>query len=132
MSASVPSDSDTQAPRPWLAAVLLAAAIAVVYGPAIQVPFIFDDTDSVLENTSIRALWPLYGTPESRGPLNPMPKSVLSGRPLVNLSLALNYACGKFHAPGYHAVNFVLHFFSSLLLLSIIRSTLRAAFCWKV
>jgi tetratricopeptide (TPR) repeat protein len=49
---------------------------------------------------------------------------VTSGRPLVNLSLALNYFFDGYDTLGYHAVNIVIHVLSSVLLYGVIRRTL--------
>jgi hypothetical protein len=92
-------DDEAAAPSPrwyngalgeWAAALLLGILIWVVYGRAIDAPFIFDDVNSIDSNDSIRRLWPLVGSADARGPLNPGEFSTTSGRPVVNLSLALN------------------------------------------
>jgi tetratricopeptide (TPR) repeat protein len=57
--------------------------------------------------------------------LNPPPYSSTSGRPLVNLSLALNYHFGQLDPVGYHAFNVVVHVLSALVLWAIVRRTLR-------
>ena len=49
---------------------------------------------SVTENNSIAALWPLVGLTEP-GPLNPPAELPVSGRPLVNLTFAVNYYFGE-------------------------------------
>src|SRR5947209_11047931 len=78
----------------WGVCVALALSMGLVYGRALDAPFIFDDSASVTENVSILSLWPLIGTTEHRGPFNPGPELPTSGRPLVNLSFALNYYFG--------------------------------------
>src|SRR5689334_4510266 len=81
-----------QRPRAWAVATLLALSIAVVYGPSVDVPFIFDDSDAIQKNLSIKSLTPLFGTAEHPGPLNPPRDTPVSGRPAANLTLAVNYA----------------------------------------
>jgi tetratricopeptide (TPR) repeat protein len=108
-----------------IAVVVLAIAIGAVYQRALRVPFIFDDVVGVKQNLSIVSLWPLVGTANNRGPLNPLPNLPTAGRPLVNLSFALNYAIGGDHPAGYHAVNIVIHFLAALLLWAIVNRTLR-------
>jgi hypothetical protein len=109
----------------WIAAALLVGSVWLVYGRSLDAPFLFDDDASVLTNTSIRALWPLVGSGERRGPLNPPIEIPTSARPLVNLSLAVNYHFGGVDPRGYHAVNIVLHLLCALLLWAIVRRTLR-------
>jgi protein O-mannosyl-transferase len=108
----------------WWAAASLAITIGVVYAPAASVPFIFDDDGAIVKNTSIRSLWPLVGTADYRGPLNPPRDNAVSGRPLVNLTLAINYAVGGLNPTGYHLASFAIHFCSSLLLFAIVRRAL--------
>jgi hypothetical protein len=73
-----------------LAGVGLVLAAGAAYYNSLGGPFVFDDVPAILENPSIRRLWPLGPVlaPELDGGLT------ISGRPLVNLSLALNHALG--------------------------------------
>ena len=112
-------------PPLWAVAAVLAISIALVYGRALDAPYVFDDHDTIARNTSIRSLWPLIGTEEHRGPLNPMRDLPTSARPLVNYSFALNYHFNGLNLVGYHVVNVVIHFLSALLLFAIVRRTLR-------
>ncbi len=48
----------------------------------------------------------------------------MAGRPVVNLSLALNHAGGGLDPRGYHAVNLILHIVSALALFGVVRRTL--------
>jgi protein O-mannosyl-transferase len=104
----------------WIG-VLLAALVGLIYGRAAHAPFVHDDNISVLHNPSIVRLWPLFGTADRPGPLNPPRDAVTSGRPLVNLSFALNYYFGGYDTAGYHIVNIVLHALSSIVLYGILR-----------
>jgi protein O-mannosyl-transferase len=111
-------------PRPWIVATVLALSIGIVYGRALNVPFIYDDHATIIENKSITNLRPLLGTSAEPGPLSPPPDLPTSGRPLVNLSFAINYAFGGLNPLGYHLVNIVIHFLASLLIWAIVRRTL--------
>lgn len=111
-------------PPAWAVVLLLAVVISAVYAPALKAPFIFDDNPAIEENKSIVSLWPLVGTADRPGPLNPRSDLPISARPLVNLSLALNYRFGGLAPIGYHAVNVTFHVAAAVLLWLIVRHTL--------
>jgi protein O-mannosyl-transferase len=115
-------------PRLWAAALLLAVPVFVVYRSALHAPFIFDDPNGIVDNESIRFLWPLVGPSGHPGPLNPGPEMPSSPRPLVNLSLAVNYFFGGIDPFGYHVFSVVLHFLTALLLYAVVRRTLQLSF----
>jgi Flp pilus assembly protein TadD len=101
----------------WLAAALLVLAAFAAYHNTFNVPFLLDDEGSITTNPTIRQLWPI-------GPALSPPAGVgMGGRPLVNLSLAVNYACGGLAVPGYHALNLAIHLCAGLTLLGIMRRT---------
>jgi protein O-mannosyl-transferase len=81
--------------------------------------FLLDDFASIHENTSVRSLWPLTDalSPPNRG-------ESVAGRPLVNLSVALNYAAGGLDVRGYHVFNIAIHIACALLLMGIVRRAL--------
>ena len=100
-------------------ATLVLAALAV-YWNSLGAPFVFDDIPAVERNATIRQVWP-------PGPaLNPPTDgSGVSGRPLVNLSLAVNYAGSGLVVRGYHWTNLSLHALAALTLWGLLRRTLR-------
>src|SRR4051812_9974441 len=109
---------------PWIVAAVLALSIGFVYDRSRHAPFIFDDELAINKNSSIMTLWPLIGA-DHPGPLNPPPNLPTSGRPLVNLSFAINYRIGGLKPVGYHVVNVMLHFLSAMLAWAVVRRTLR-------
>jgi tetratricopeptide (TPR) repeat protein len=111
-----------------LAAIALATAIAAVYSRGIDSPLFFDDQLGIKDNTSIRQLWPLIGTADAPGPLRPARDLPTSGRPVVNLSFAINYFFGGLEPRGYHVVNVVLHVLNAWLLAAVTYLTLRLPF----
>src|SRR4051794_38362298 len=111
-------------PRTWIASMLLAIAVYVVYAPALHAPFIFDDRSGIPENESIHKLWPLIGANGQPGPLNPGPNLPSSPRPLVNLSLAVNYYFGGADPFGYHVFSVLVHILTAILLWALVRRTL--------
>ena len=99
-------------------AVLLIAAALIVYGNSLWGTFIFDDQNSILGNPQVRRVWPLWNA--FTAPAN----TPVAGRPVVALSLAINYALGGLDGRGYHAWNVGVHMLCALVLFGIIRRTL--------
>jgi tetratricopeptide (TPR) repeat protein len=89
------------------------------YSNSFQGAFVFDDTYAVVENLTIRSLWPLGPVLDSTHIGSPT-----DGRPVVNLSLAVNYALGGLNPWGYHAVNLAVHILAALMLFGVVRRTL--------
>jgi tetratricopeptide (TPR) repeat protein len=103
--------------------------------------FLLDDVRAIARNSTIRTLWPLAT------PLAPPTASTVAGRPVANLSFAINYALippgvrdafgtpqpgappddperVRRNARGYHAGNLLIHLAASLALLGVVRRTL--------
>ena len=97
------------------AAAILVAGI-VVYANALSGPFLFDDENSIVNNRSIQSV----GTA-----LSPPRDTPVAGRPVVNLTFALNYAAGGLDVTGYHVVNVAIHLLAALVLFGIVRRTFR-------
>jgi tetratricopeptide (TPR) repeat protein len=100
---------------------LLALATIVWYAPLLFGPspaFTFDDLPSIVEAENVRHLWPPWVA------LGAPPGSGASGRPLVALSLAVNYALGGLEPRGYHVLNVVLHTLASFALFALARTIL--------
>jgi tetratricopeptide (TPR) repeat protein len=96
---------------------LLVAVGALTFWNSLSAPFVYDDASTVTSNRTIR---------EWRTALSPPPHDTpVSGRPLVNLSLAFNYAVGGLEPRGYHVANVAIHIACALLLFA----TLRIADC---
>ncbi len=100
----------------WLPAGLIALASAVAYANTLSVPLLADDLESIGMNPTIRRLWPLSG------PLHPPGYGMtVQGRPVLNLSLALNYAISGTGVWSYHVVNWLIHVLAALVLFGILR-----------
>lgn len=97
----------------------LSLAILAAYANSLTGAFVFDDQSSVVENQSIRQLWPLGAV------LLPPPEAGICGRPLANLTMALNYALHGLDVRGYHAANLAIHLAAALALFALVRETLR-------
>jgi tetratricopeptide (TPR) repeat protein len=98
--------------------VLIIAAGVWAYHNSFQGPFIFDDVPNIPENPTIRHLWPIWET------LSPPRWSGITGRQLINISLAVNYAVGGTRVWSYHALNLVIHILAGLTLFGVVRRTL--------
>jgi len=105
----------------WLPAALLVAAVAAVYANSLGAPFLFDDAGAVVDNPTIRRL-------ASTGIFfPPADGSTTTGRPLVNVSFALDHALHGLSPRGFRLTNLALHAASACLLFALLRRTLAAA-----
>lgn len=106
--------------RGGAAAALLAAAALAAWSNSFSVPFLLDDGPAIVENASIRRLDRLGAVlrPELDGGVT------TAGRPLVNLSLAVNWAISGERTWSYHVFNLGVHVGAGLLLFGLVRRTL--------
>jgi protein O-mannosyl-transferase len=111
----------------WLpvAIAVIVLATAAAYWNSFGGVFVYDDTQAILENPTIRQLWPL-----SKAFSPPANGETVTGRPLLNLSFALNFARGGTSVWGYHLVNLSIHILNALLLFGIVRLTLMGFGDW--
>ncbi len=106
---------------------MIVAAFAA-FLPAIRAPFVFDDVGSIPGNPTIEHVFPLSTS------LNPPPRVAVSGRPVVNLSLAVDHAMSaslgldaESETLVYRVTNVLLHVLCGLLLFGVIRRTMSLA-----
>src|ERR1035441_6256046 len=97
---------------------ILAAGAIAVYSRTLSVPLILDDPLSIADNASIRRLWPIWPV------LSPPDEAGVGGRPMLNLTYALNYAVGGASVSGYHVVNLLIHVLAGVTLFALVRHTL--------
>jgi len=97
---------------------LIVLAGVLVYSAGLDHPLLFDDTAAVSSNLSIRELSPISG------PLHPPPRTPVAGRPLTNLTFALNYAMGGLDVTAYRVTNLLIHLLAALALYGVVRRTL--------
>ena len=102
-----------------LQALLLILAAALLYGGALDTPFIYDDRGAILGNPALEQLWPPTQAMAVRD------ESPLAGRPLVAWSFALNHAVSGYDTWSYHLINLVMHAGAALLVWALVRRTLR-------
>jgi len=90
--------------NPWLALVLIALTVLVIYSNAYDGPFVFDGKLQIEDKMKIRDL-------NNYSSL----KGFFSHRPLTAFSFALNYRIGKLEPFGYHLVNILIHTINGML-----------------
>jgi protein O-mannosyl-transferase len=122
-AAAKPHD-DAPARHIYAVAGVIVVACALAYGNSFVVPLIFDDEESILNNPTIKRLWPPWGMliPPGNG-------EAVQRRPVVNVSLAINYAISGEKVWSYHALNLAAHISAALLLFGIVRRTLSGPTC---
>ncbi len=103
-----------------LACLFLIAATIAAYSNTPRSPFVFDDKTDIVGNRTIRHLWP----PWYPFLVTSSGKTALHGRPVVNYSLAVNYAMGGLNTLPYHLTNLAIHALAGLALFGIARRTL--------
>ncbi|HUL55141.1 MAG TPA: tetratricopeptide repeat protein [Opitutaceae bacterium] len=101
-----------------LTGALIVLAGVAAYHNSFAGPFVFDDPLSIGENLTLRPPWSLAAL------LSPPADATVGGRPLVNVTLAVNYALGGTEVWGYHAVNLVIHVLAGLTLFGVVRRTI--------
>ena len=86
---------------PVLVALAIVTGVTLAYQNTFTVPFLFDDNSLIRDNPSIRSVWTS---------LAPAPGVLkVSGRPLVNFTLALSYALSGTSVWGYQLLNLLIH-----------------------
>src|SRR6516164_10920397 len=107
--------------RSTLAAlVLLALAALAAYHNSFSSPFIFDDTPSIVANPDLRHL---ATTLREDPQIN---EGTGVGRPLLRVSLWINYALGGQEVHGYHVLNLLLHILAAWTLWGLARRMLES------
>jgi len=114
-----PRRAPPPAPRTaWLLAVPLALA-AIAYARVLHGEFLLDDFPSILDNPAVKDLG---------ATLRAFPAALLrSGRPVVDLTFALDYARGRLDPFGFHLVNVAIHLAVVGLVFLFTRAVVRMA-----
>lgn len=113
-SIAAQSEITTSSTHLWACAALLVVVGVLVYLNSFGGQIVFDDV-VITEDPSIRQLWPPWGAMFS-------PKQV--SRPLVGLSLAINFAMSGADLWSYHLFNLAIHILAALALFGVVRRTL--------
>jgi len=127
-----------------LAALIIMLSGLAAYSNSFHDDFVLDDLPAIKENPTIQNGWIVPPPPTVRptevlekfyqrlpAPLQPPNEGqTVTGRPLVNISFALNYDWAKSHqqdgfAPeGYHMVSLAIHLLAGLVLFGLVLRTL--------
>lgn len=126
MKCSFPSETKMPGPSPSsrraivLSLILLIVLTTAAYWTSFRGALVFDDVPGIANNPTIRDL----SRPElllvAIGPQG----GTLSGRPVPNLTLALNHAISGTDLWSYHTVNLLIHLLAGMTLFGLIRRTL--------
>lgn len=113
-------------PGPRRRAILIAVLTILAGGlgafsNSFQGQFIFDDLLALTQNASTEHWWRLDQT------LDPPVNMTTGGRPILNLSFAVDRAIFGLKPFGYHVGNLAIHLGAALLLFGIVRRTWRGA-----
>ena len=103
----------------WPLVAIAALAMVAAYANGLRGTFVMDDVPAIVDNESIRTLWPPW-VPTFEG-------GALAHRPLPYFTFALNHAIHRLELPGYHAVNIGLHCLNGVLMGLIVTHVLRLA-----
>ena len=101
---------------PWWAALAIGVAAMATYLNSLNGPFIFDDISAIQQNETIHSLGRALSPPPGALPV--------SGRPVVNLSFALNYALSGLNVWSYHLANLLIQALAGITLFGLVRRTL--------
>ena len=102
----------------WWQAALIVVVGALAYSNSFAGPFILDDQSTIVDNRLIREFSRLSSV------LVPEENSAMGGRPVVNLSFAVNYAIGGLNVRGYHIGNLAIHLVCALFAFGLVWRTL--------
>lgn len=116
-AAFTPSRPGRQDPRiaSALYPALIALAVLLAYSDSFHGAFVYDDRDAILGNPTLQSLAAAWVPPAN---------STVSGRPVLNFSLALSHALSGSVPWGYHALNLLFHLLAALTLYGLLRRTL--------
>ncbi len=96
-----------------IAFIIIAAMVLIAYSNTFTSSFHFDDNPSIVENPSIKRMTSDHIL------------GIISGiRPVVFLSLMLNYQLGGLNVTGYHIFNIAVHIANSMFVYLLMFQTL--------
>ena len=102
-----------------IAAFALVLVALAAWSNSFSGPFVFDDRPAILANPTLHSITAAFAPPRDGG--------TVAGRPLVNVSLAINRALSGSDVWSYHAGNLLLHCLAGLTLFGLLRRTLQTS-----
>ena len=101
--------------------ILILVAGLWAYSNSFRGVFVLDDVRAIVQNETIRSVTAIEEV------LSPPPRSTVSGRPIANLSFAINYAISALDVRSYHVLNLLIHLGCALTLFGVVRRTLQSS-----
>ncbi len=98
----------------WVAYGLITILVLVAYGNTFNASFHFDDNPAIIENPNIRHVT-----------MDNLMTLIRGLRPVVSLSIMLNYQLFALNVAGWHAFNIGVHILCSIFFYLLILNTLR-------
>ena len=108
--------SDVSGRLTWPVALIILIAGLAAYSNSFHGEFVFDDAGSIAQNATLDSFKEALAPPKGA--------ETVSGRPILNLSLAINYRLHGVEVTGYHVVNLIFHLAAGLTLFGLVRRTL--------
>ena len=96
----------------YIALFLIFLAGTLTYLNSFNGVFVYDDERHIIDNPAMRTLWP---------PWESMVAETNITRPLIGLSLAINYAISGYNIWSYHLFNLIIHLLAAWTLFALVR-----------
>jgi tetratricopeptide (TPR) repeat protein len=110
-----------RAGAPTAAVLAVLAAVAVAYFPSIDGEFQFDDSTSIVTNIAMKDLSSFVS--------GVLPQFFGEGRPVTDITFAINYAVAGLWSRPYHETNLAMHLAAVVLAWLVGRALLRRLGC---
>src|SRR4030065_1174842 len=92
------------------AVLVIAVSVLIAYSNTFHVPFQFDDTPNIVNNSQLRSFDNFWSV-------------LMHTRGVTSITFALNYAVGGPDVFGFHLVNTAIHIVNSVLVFFLLLST---------
>lgn len=110
MNSNLPKRTEHDRAASWCLIFMVIIAV-LIYFNSFRGVFLFDDNGRIVGNDALKKFFPVS-------------EHLNTSRPIVTLSLAMNYAFGGLEPWGYHLFNLTVHLIAGLALFGVVRRTL--------